>query len=306
MENDVLNIRPVKREASKVVIGLAGTTGTGKTYSALQLAYGLANKKASKIGLLDTENRRGEHYSDIFGEPFLIAELTPPFSPARYIKAMEAFSNHGIEVLVIDSTSHEWEGTGGCEEMANNPQKRMADWLTAKREHKKFVNSLLALPAHVICCFRAREKMDFRNPKEPVSMGIQPITEKNVLFEMTASFLLHNAGKSRDAIKLPECLIPILGGDGYITPENGLKLREWIGGSDPVEAARRALNYAASQGTTSMKNAWLKLSKEDQRALATFKDTLKDLAAHADKENAGGLSDEEKADLARLEQEGKL
>lgn len=304
--NETLNIRPVKREASKVVIGLAGTTGTGKTYSALQLAYGLANKDASKVGLLDTENRRGEHYSDIFDKPFLIADLTPPFSPARYIKAMEAFSSSGVEVLVIDSCSHEWEGEGGCEEMANNPQKRMADWLTAKREHKKFINSLLMLPAHVICCFRAREKMDFKNPKEPVSMGVQPITEKNVMYEMTASFLLHDSGRNREAIKLPECLKPILGGEGYITPAHGLSLREWIGGSDPLEASRRALRYAASQGTNSLKEAWQKLSQAQKQPLMAFKDTLKDLATHSDGDKLPELSDEDRAELARLDKEGKL
>jgi hypothetical protein len=308
MSDSILNLRAVKREASKVVIGLAGTTGTGKTYSALQLAYGLAGKDASKVGLLDTENRRGELYADIFPKPFIIGDLTPPFSPSRYISALRQFSESGIEVLVVDSTSHCWEGEGGCEELANNPNKRMADWLTAKREHKRFVNTLLMLPAHVICCFRAREKMDFRNPKEPVSLGVQPICEKNLMYEMSASFLLQNAGKSRQVIKLPECLIPILGGDGYLTPAHGERLREWIGGSDPLDRAKNVLRLAASEGTETMKKAWGNLSPSEKKGLESFKDTLKDLAAHADSERPKNapLSEEDKAELSRLEEQGLL
>lgn len=287
MSESILQIRPVKREAAKLVIGLAGQSGEGKTYSALQIALGLAGGDPAKVGLLDTENRRGSLYSDIFDKPFLIGDLTPPFSPARYVQAMREFAAAEIEALVVDSTSHEWEGEGGCEEIAHNPQKRIADWLNAKREHKRFMNALLFLPCHVIACFRAREKTDFSNPKAPVSLGIQPITEKNVLFEMTASLLVSNRGQHRSEIKIPKCLHPILGSgevDGYLTREHGQKLRDWVGGADPVERAKNVLRLSASSGTEALKAAFMALDKPTKSALNEFKDTLKDLAAHADAE----------------------
>lgn len=294
MSESILQIRPVKREAAKLVIGLAGQSGEGKTFSALQIALGLAGGDPSKVGLLDTENRRGSVYSDIFDlpgnkRPFMIGDLVPPFSPARYITAMREFSNAGIEALVIDSTSHEWEGEGGCEEIAQNPSKRIADWLTAKREHKRFMNALLFLPCHVIACFRAREKTSFKDPKNPVSLGIQPITEKNVLFEMTASLLVSNRGYHRSEIKIPRCLHPILGSgevDGYLTEDHGRQLRDWVGGADPIERSKNILRLAASSGTDALKAAFVALDKPTKHALNEFKDTLKDLAAHADAEKA--------------------
>ena len=79
-----IQIRPVQRTAAKLVIGLAGRSSSGKTYSALQLAYGLADGDVSKIGFLDTENGRGALYDSVLGEKFMYAELEPPFSPARY------------------------------------------------------------------------------------------------------------------------------------------------------------------------------------------------------------------------------
>lgn len=297
--DDIIQIGPVQRQAAKLVIGLAAPSGEGKTYSALLLALGLAGGDASKVGLLDTENRRGSLYSDIFDKgsekrPFMIGDLMPPFSPARYISAMRQFAKSGIEALVIDSMSHEHEGEGGIEEIAhslktNGQERKIADWITAKREHKRFMNALLFLPCHVICCFRAREKMDFKNKgpnNEPLSKGLQPVCEKNVLFEMTASFLLADQGQTRDPIKLPECLKPILGGSGYLGESHGQRLRDWAQGGDPTERARNILRLAATEGMEALKAAFLSLDKGTQRALAAFKDTLKDMAVSADQEGS--------------------
>ena len=294
MSERTIEIKPAERSSAKAVIGLVATSGEGKTYSALLLALGLAGGNPAKVGLLDTENRRGSLYSDIFGsapkDRFLIGDLTPPFSPSRYIAAMRQFAEAGIEALVIDSASHEHEGEGGLEEIAHRPkanggERKIADWITAKREHKRFMNTLLFLPCHVIVCFRAREKMDFRDPAKPISLGLQPVTEKNVLFEMTASFLLSEKGKRHDEIKLPECLRGILGKQGYFTEQHGADLREWLGGGgDKLERARNSLALAASEGTGRFKEVWIGLDNSTKTALAEFKDTLKALALHADED----------------------
>jgi hypothetical protein len=301
MNDDNFEITEVQRQAAKLVIALAAQTGDGKTYSALLLALGLAGGDPSKVGLIDTENRRGSLYADIFDtetkkRPFLILNFEPPHSPARYVAAMRKLAERGIEVAVIDSCSHEHEGMGGLEEIAHSPKadgtsRKIADWITAKREHKKFMNAMLHLPCHVIACFRAREKFDFKNPNQPVSKGLQPITEKNVMFEATASFILHDKGKVHEPIKLPECLRPILGNDGYFTEQHGRQLREWVGGADPIERSKNVLRLAAGEGLAALKGAFLSLDKPTQRALTTFKDTLKDLATHADSERLATRGD---------------
>lgn len=293
----ILNLRPVSRDMVKLVVGLAGVSGDGKSRSALELAYGLSDFNPSKIVLLDTENRRGSLYCDIFkgrkglkgDHRFMIADLFPPFSPDRYIEAMREIAEAAPEVVVIDSVSHEHEGEGGLEEIAHRPKsngepRKIPDWITAKRAHKRFVNTLLFLPMHVICCIRAREKTDFKNPNEPRSLGIQPICEKNFLFEMTFSFLLKNRGKSRDVLKLNDDFAPLVGTDGYITPDHGKALRDWLGDADPLERSRATLRLAASMGTDALKTAWTYVPANQKKALEPFKDTLKDLAAHADHE----------------------
>lgn len=312
MNEDIIEIGPVKRETSKIVIGLAGQTGEGKTFSALMLALGLADMTPSRIGMLDTEGRASlndQIFKDVKGIKgdyrFLNGILSAPFSPSRYVAALNQFSKKDIDVIVVDSCSQILEGTGGLEEIANAPkkdgsQRRMSDWLTAKREHRKFMNTLLYMPFHVIVCLRAREKMDFKNPEKPVSRGIQPICEKNFAYELTASFLMKDKGRIHEELKLPECLRHILGKNGYFTPNEGKELKEWVGGGgDPMEKAKNRLRLAASEGMEALGHAWSELDKDSKKALSTFKDTLKDLATHADNERVvvKGVSSEPEPEI---------
>jgi hypothetical protein len=275
-------IETASREGAKVVIGIAGTSGSGKTYSAILLGYGLAGKQASKIGLLDTENRRGRLYADILpnGERFMIADFLPPFSPQRYIDAIHKFEEAGVSVLVIDSISHSWEGIGGCEEIATAGDPKVPRWNKAKLENRKMMNALLQSSMDIIVCIRAREKVDMKDPRNVKSLGIQPVCEKNTMFEMTASVLMHDQGRSQDVLKCPEALRSIMGrGNDYLTIEDGLSLRHWIDGGTPVnreeEQARALLATAAESGVKALGEAWVKLSKPIQRALAEAKDQYK-------------------------------
>lgn len=285
----MFKIEEARREGAKVVIGLAGTSGSGKTYSALLLAYGLAGKSGKHLGFLDTENRRGRLYADILPEKFHIADFEPPFSPDRYIEGIRAFERFGCKVLVIDSMTHEWEGIGGCEEIATagDPPPKIPRWNKAKLEHKKFMNALLQSSMDIVCCFRAREKVNMKDPKNPVSLGIQPITEKNVLFEMTASLMMHDSGQRQDIIKCPEALVKILGRrNGFIGIEDGVRLREWIDGGEPVdrelERYRSELKAKAEYGIEALATAWKNLPQQVQHALKDEKEAFKASAAGYD------------------------
>lgn len=279
------NIEVAEREGARLVFGIAGISGSGKTYTALQMAWGLANYDASKVGLICTENRRGRLYSDILVDAsgkvhkFKVIDFTPPFSPQRYIEAIQAFVDAGIEVLVIDSVSHEYEGQGGIEDIAHAGNSRNPEWNKAKREHKSFMSALLQSPVHVIACLRAREKvkLEKRDGKtEYVPQGVMAIQEKNFTFELTASLMMWNGGHQREVLKCPAELVPIFGNagewaEGYLTHEHGKRLRDWVDGGkhlDPeIQRARDVLQMACEQGLAAMQAEWGKLPKKAQKAL---------------------------------------
>lgn len=259
----ILNIREAKRAGARLVVGIDAISGDGKTYSALQLAWGLAGGDASKIGFLDTENRRGSLYADKLVDksgkvhPFLIADLDAPFTPERYSQAIKEFQAAGVEVLVIDSVSHEYEGSGGCMEIAEldnngNPRKFPA-WNVAKSRHKKFMNALLNSDMHIITCIRSREKVriekDGNGKTVYIPEGIMPIQERNFMFELTLSLQLAANGTQRFIKKCPSDLESTFGragewAQGYLTPKHGMILRDWVNGVSPDDAAREKARNA--------------------------------------------------------------
>jgi hypothetical protein len=284
----VLNIRKALREGARVVIGIAGVSGSGKTKTAIELAYGMTGGDGSKVGFLDTENRRGSLYADEYADsPFLVGDLIAPFSPERYSDAILEFQSAGVEVLVIDSASHEWEGQGGCEDIANSIGAM--GWNVAKKKHKAFVNTLLQCNMHIIVCLRAREKTDFTDKKNPRSLGIQPICEKNFMFELTASMMMDDQGRRQKSLKCPGDLKPYLAREqGYITREDGAAIRAWVDGAkqlDPeVERARNTVNAATLKGTVELRKAWASIGGPLQNKLgAEFLETAKRAAADAER-----------------------
>ena len=104
-----MELKKASRKAAKIKLGIQGPSGSGKTYSALQLAYGLTGDW-SKIAVIDTENHSADLYAHL-GE-YQVLGLTKPYSPERYIQAIDTCEKAGIEVVIIDSTSAEWEGSG--------------------------------------------------------------------------------------------------------------------------------------------------------------------------------------------------
>lgn len=298
----ILNIQEARREGARLLVFLAGVSGSGKTYTALQLAYGMANGNGKKIGFLDTESGRGRLYADELPGSFLYAEMQPPFSPARYVQAIQEFADAGVEVLVIDSGSHEYEGIGGIQDIAEAGNPRLPNWNKAKGEHKKFMSAMLASPMHIILCLRAREKakpekqiVDGREKTVYVDMGLQPITEKNVMFEATVSLMLHDQGHRQEVVKCPAALGDIMGrGHGYLTMADGKALRAWVDGAkqlDPqVEHSRGILKLAAEQGMAALQKAWGEISKAHQKAIGGGKGCPADLKASAEAFDAQRLA----------------
>lgn len=277
-------VETAERQGARILIQISGVSGSGKTYSALQLAYGLAGGDASKIVGIDTENRRMSLNADVLpnGAKFRVINFLAPFSPQRYIDAIDAACKAGAEVIVIDSVSHEWEGPGGCQEIA--AATKFPDWKRAKAEHKRFVTHMLQAPAHIICCTRAREKTDFSDTKNPKPLGLQPIQEGNFSYEATVSLLMHDQGRRQDVLKCPADLQAILGrGVDYITAKDGAALRQWVDSgavvNPEIEHHRGMLMNVTERGTAALQEAWGQTPPGIKKALG--KDFLEQCKAAA-------------------------
>jgi hypothetical protein len=236
--------RPAIKEQVGLLIGLIGPSGGGKTYSAMRLASGIVGKD-KRFAVIDTEARRSLHYADMF--QFDMAELKEPFRPEAYAEAIHAADKAGYPVIVVDSFSHEWSGPGGILEwqeeelqrMAGDDWKKreqckMASWIKPKSGHKKMVQQLLQIRAHLILCFRAENKVGMEKVDGKtviVDKGWQPICSKELPFELTVSFLLTpDKPGYPQPLKLQEqhkAMFPL---DKEINEESGKRVAEWAKG----------------------------------------------------------------------------
>jgi hypothetical protein len=243
--------------------------------------------------MIDAENGRGTLYED---DPLVRAALpggydyvpiTPPYSPARYVEAIKAIEAAGVDVCLIDSTSHEWEGEGGCDDIAEAKKLRgMKNWALAKREHKKFLAYCLSSRMHIIFCLRARDKVKILPDNSVVPMGIQPVAEKNFVFEMLLSLMFDEGTHHYQGVKVPKMLAGILKGGELITKAHGEAVRRWLEGGavlSPGELLQKRARSAAECGMKEYSAFFGDLPADQKRILVgTTHDTNKATAESFD------------------------
>lgn len=241
-------IKPATRQGVIPLIDLYSESGCGKTMSALLLARGLAGD--GKIILIDTESRRGSLYADVIPGGFDALDFDAPFTPARYMAALQAAFAKQPALVVVDSMSHEWEGIGGVNDMASENEAGsgrpgLHNWRGPKMEHQKLVQFLLRSPVPLVCCIRAKYKTrQKKGTPEMVESGVirkdqlgktviikdavtSPIQAEDFIFESTA----HAEILPDHSIILTKCSHPALREcfpkTGPITIEHGQKIAAW-------------------------------------------------------------------------------
>jgi energy-coupling factor transporter ATP-binding protein EcfA2 len=181
-----LSFSRASKDQAKARIALTGPTGSGKTYTALVAATGLGKQ----VAVIDTERGSASKYADEFG--FDTVQLTS-FEPAALVDALAVAAHAGYDVLVVDSFSHFWSGSGGILEQVDNAAKRsgggnsFAGWKEARPMERAMLDALLAYPGHVIVTMRTKTEYvvdsDERGRKVPRKVGLKPEQRDGIEYE---------------------------------------------------------------------------------------------------------------------------
>lgn len=99
----MMQLRVSSKKQAKIKLALQGCAGSGKTYSALLLAYGLCNDW-SKIAVIDSENGSADLYAHLGA--YNVLSLQDNFTPETYMEAIGICEAAGMEVIIIDSISN--------------------------------------------------------------------------------------------------------------------------------------------------------------------------------------------------------
>ena len=258
----MFELKKATRQQVKLRLNLSAPSGAGKTYSALRMAKGLVNDW-SKIAVIDTENGSASLYSHL-GE-FNVIDLAPPFTPERYIMAINACVNAGIECIIIDSSSHEWNTLLDENEKLAQASFRGNTWSAWSRttpRHDKFVNAVLHCPAHVITCTRSKTETVMGEDKKVKKVGMKDQQREGWEYELTVSLNIdrdtHLATPSKDRTNLFEGQQPFL-----ITEETGKAILEWCNsGVSQLQVAINEMEIVSNMDD--LKNVWTKYKSLQQ------------------------------------------
>jgi len=177
--------------------------------------------------VIDSENHSADLYAHL-GD-YSVVTIGPPFSPAKYVEAIELCESAGMEVILIDSISHEWDGAGGIIDVHSNMMgNSFTNWSKVTPMHNSFVNKILQSPAHIIATIRSKQDyvLSERNGKVvPEKVGLKGVTRDGMDYELTIVFdidIKHHATASKDRTGLFSDKPAII-----ITEATGAMIRDW-------------------------------------------------------------------------------
>lgn len=220
-----MGFQKAKKEQIWAKILLNAPSGGGKTYSALRLATGIAKGCNSRIAAIDTENGRIKYYADEFD--FDDMQLSEPYSPEKYIDAINEAVKSGYKVLVIDSLSHEWSF---CLDLVNNMpgSNSYTKWKTVTPRHDAFKEKILQSPIYIIATVRGKDEyvLEENNGKKvPKKVGLGYSQRDGLEFDYTITLNLdqntHRFSATKDNTHLFEDRYDVL------TEEDGEAIYRW-------------------------------------------------------------------------------
>lgn len=264
------------RKKAKLRLAIIGPSGSGKTLGALMVAKGIGGR----IALIDTEKGSASLYAApvrladgrVWQPPaFDVLELGAPYSPERYTEAVLAAQGAGYDTLIIDSTTHEWSGVGGCLELVDEVARARfkgnswSAWNEVTPRHRAFIDAMLQAPMHVIATGRSKTETaqteGNNGKKQVVKLGMKVEQRDGFEYEFTTVLdLVHNghfALASKDRTGL------FVGDPKPISEDTGHNLLAWLdGGADASEALLAELRDAAANGTDVLIAAYNRLKPQ--------------------------------------------
>lgn len=252
------NVEKAAREKIAVKIALMSPSGGGKSYSALRLATGMVdemektntlNGTNGKILFANTEGPRGRYYADEFS--YDIVDLEPPYNPELFIDLINYAVDEKYSVLIIDSSSAEWEGRGGCLELQQQAGGKYQDWKFVSPRHDKFIDTLAYSPIHVIATMKGKDQYevekDDRGRVSVKKLGVGAAQRNGFEFYFTTTFNIdrdsHVAKCEKDNTHIFE-----KSGATILDESYGEKIIQWAnsGESENVTSKRFSENINAT------------------------------------------------------------
>lgn len=255
-------VKKAKREKIYVKLALMAPSGGGKTYGSLRLASGMADEikketgKDAKILLANTEQKRGYYYANEFD--YDIVDVEPPHNPEKYVELIDFAVSEGYDILIIDSSSHEWEGKGGCLELQQQAGGTYQAWSKITPRHNRFIEAIADSPIHIIATMRGKDQYevnkDERGKTSVQKLGVGAKQRDGFEYEFTCTFLID---QKTNCAEVQKDNTHIFEGEGatLLTENHGRKIIQWANsGEGYTPVAKKDTDQPTADKLSSLKD----------------------------------------------------
>ena len=282
-----LQIKKAVREQIYTKIALMAPSGGGKTYSSLRLATGMAREieketgKKAKILMGNTEESRGYYYADEFD--YDIVDIDAPHNPEKYVELINLAVENGYDILIIDSSSHEWEGKGGCLDIQQQAGGTYQAWSRITPRHQKFIEAISNSPIHIIATMRGKDQYemvkDEKTGKSAVQkLGVGAKQRDGFEYEFTCTFLID---QKTNAAETQKDNTHIFEGQGstILTEKHGEEIIKWANSGEKRTVKKPVIKQAIPETVEELQKAIITKATElggssNQELLDMFQDML--------------------------------
>lgn len=231
------NFRPAARRNARLRLALIGPSGSGKSYTMLEILTALSKRPA----VIDSERGSIEKYARSGAKPagpgaweFDTCPLDVT-DPQTYVARIAEAAGAGFDALGIDSWSHSW---GSALEQID----RMGGWVKGGKvvtpAIQKLVDSVLTYPGHVVATIRSKTahevEKDEAGRAKIKKLGTAPVARDGTEYEFDVILDLGLDGTLTPA----KTRCPALSGQVFTRPEVLTRivpaLRAWLDDGAPL------------------------------------------------------------------------
>lgn len=277
--------RKAKAEQAALKVGIYGPPGSGKTFTSLLIAEGLATITGKRIAYVDTERgtdfycqavpSRSIHPAAFDFDALYTRSITEVLSSIRGLSTAE------YGVIVIDSISHIWQA---CIEAYSGRQTSvgtipMHAWGRIKKPYKDLMALMLSSPMHIIICGRqGTEYSTDEETEELKAIGVKMKAEGETPYEPHILIRME-AIKARKTNEIAQIVAyaekdrtGVLAGRSFINPTFDSLCRPLLGLLGASQAQIAGIDETSAVDAE-------QLAKEEAERIKISTETLKEMAA---------------------------
>lgn len=223
--------KKAKPQQAKLKMSLYGPQGSGKTFTTLLFAEGLAAKEGKRIAYVDTE-----HGTDFYAQEVADRSIHPNefdfdaiYTKSLYeiLAAVKSVDLEKYSVIVIDSISHVWDAAldAYSGKRTKSDTIPMHAWAKIKKPYKELINYLIGSNLHTFILGRQKNLFETDNDtgemrKTGVAMRAEGETpyEPHICLRTECKIDLKDTTRSNYIVYVEKDRTGVLSGQTIINP----------------------------------------------------------------------------------------